>query len=91
MKLSIYSYTNQGGREHNEDSLRWTSDGTEGVFVLADGLGGHDRGEVASQLAVEVICGGRTAPSPDGRSCWNASSRPTPAFWSSRSSPDRRR
>ena len=55
MKLSIYSYTNQGGREHNEDSLRWTSDGTEGVFVLADGLGGHDRGEVASQLAVEVI------------------------------------
>ena len=69
MKLSIYSYTNQGGREHNEDSLRWTSDGTEGVFVLADGLGGHDRGEVASQLAVE----------------------PTPAFWSSRSSPARRR
>ena len=82
MKLSIYSYTNQGGREHNEDSLRWTSDGTEGVFVLADGLGGHDRGASAA---------GRTAPSPDGRSCWSASSRPTPAFWSSRSSPDRRR
>ena len=78
MKLSIYSYTNQGGREHNEDSLRWTSDGTEGVFVLADGLGGHDRGEVASQLAVEAIC-------------WSASGRPTPAFWSSRSSPARRR
>ena len=64
MKLSIYSYTNQGGREHNEDSLRWTSDGTEGVFVLADGLGGHDRGEVASQLAVEVICGGEDSPVP---------------------------
>lgn len=64
MKLSIYSYTNQGGREHNEDSLRWTSDGTEGVFVLADGLGGHDRGEVASQLAVEAICGGEDSPVP---------------------------
>ena len=64
MKLSIYSYTNQGGREHNEDSLRWTSDGAEGVFVLADGLGGHDRGEVASQLAVEVICGGEDSPVP---------------------------
>ena len=64
MRLSAYSYTNQGGREHNEDSLRWTSDGTEGVFVLADGLGGHDRGEVASQLAVEAICGGEDSPVP---------------------------
>ena len=36
MKLSVYSYTNQGGRAHNEDSLRWNCDGARGVFALAD-------------------------------------------------------
>jgi len=42
-----------GGRQINEDSVgvRQTSDG---IFcVLADGLGGHSAGEVASGLAVE--------------------------------------
>ena len=56
MELSYYSYTNQGGRDHNEDSLRCRCDGERGLFVLADGLGGHECGEVASQLAVEVLC-----------------------------------
>lgn len=56
MRLSAYSYTNQGGREHNEDSLRCRTD--SGVFVLADGLGGHQCGEVASGLAADVIAAG---------------------------------
>lgn len=62
MKLSAYSYTNPGGRDHNEDSLRLAAGDNEGVFVLADGLGGHGRGEVASALAAETIfagCAGR--------------------------------
>ena len=37
--LSFYSYTNQGGRENNEDSIRAWSQDERGVFVLADGLG----------------------------------------------------
>ena len=58
MKLSVCSYTNRGGRSNNEDSILCVCDGSRGIFALADGLGGHDRGEVASRLAVEVICAG---------------------------------
>ena len=44
MRLSAYCYTNQGGRDHNEDSVRCCAG--QGAFVLADGLGGHGSGEV---------------------------------------------
>ena len=46
----------KGSREINEDSIGLVDDGDggdAGFFVLADGLGGHGYGEVASQLAVE--------------------------------------
>ena len=64
MKLTAYSYTNQGGRGHNEDSVRCLTEA--GVFVLADGLGGHQCGEVASGLAADVIAAGcaEAAPTP---------------------------
>lgn len=55
MVISAYAYTNKGGREHNEDSLRFSVEGDRGVFVLADGLGGHQCGEVASALAVDTL------------------------------------
>lgn len=38
-------------RELNEDSFGWK----DNLFVLADGMGGHNAGEVASALAVEEI------------------------------------
>ena len=56
MTITAYSYTNQGGRVHNEDSLRLGHGNGREVFVLADGLGGHGRGEVASALAAEAVC-----------------------------------
>lgn len=48
-------YTNRGGRENNEDYALYAADGSSGVWVLADGLGGHERGEVAAKLAAEYI------------------------------------
>ncbi|MCI9102065.1 MAG: serine/threonine-protein phosphatase [Lachnospiraceae bacterium] len=46
--------SNAGGRENNEDSVGMYQNEQEYCFVLADGLGGHGKGEVASRLAVET-------------------------------------
>ncbi len=40
-------------REHNEDAI--ASDGDIGLYVLADGMGGYNAGEVASGIAVKTI------------------------------------
>jgi serine/threonine protein phosphatase PrpC len=40
-------------RQHNEDAFAVDTD--LGLFVVADGMGGHAAGEVASQRAVDVV------------------------------------
>lgn len=40
-------------RKHNEDSFLANAD--LGLFVVADGLGGHAAGEVASQIVVDTV------------------------------------
>lgn len=53
-KLEIAAATDPGQvRTNNEDSI--ATDGDLGLVVLADGMGGHQAGEVASGLAVDLI------------------------------------
>src|SRR5437660_1222821 len=52
--LTAHGVTHQGRvRKVNEDSC--FADVELGLFVVADGMGGHNAGEVASTLAVEAI------------------------------------
>jgi PPM family protein phosphatase len=42
-------------RSGNEDNYAVTANGDHGLFVVADGMGGHAAGEVASEMAVQTI------------------------------------
>ena len=46
-------FSDSGTRPNNEDNIGMYEDGENYCFVLADGLGGHGKGEVASQIAVD--------------------------------------
>ncbi len=55
LRVSVFSRSEQGHREENQDALGHLSQGAWWCAVLADGAGGHEGGAVASSLAVSSI------------------------------------
>jgi PPM family protein phosphatase len=55
MRFSIFQESRKGGRKSNQDrtSYAYTRDAL--LMVVADGMGGHLHGEVASQIAVQLL------------------------------------
>lgn len=54
MRLLAWAKTDVGRkRDHNEDSYLLAED--VGLFAIADGMGGHQGGETASKLALQVL------------------------------------
>jgi PPM family protein phosphatase len=55
MRFSIFQESRKGGRQANEDrtSYAYTRDAL--LMVVADGMGGHLHGEVASQIAAQLL------------------------------------
>ena len=45
----------RGGRESNQDFCRFVETGMSACWALADGLGGHHGGELASKTAVDTV------------------------------------
>ena len=55
MRFAVYQVSRKGGREKNEDRVGYCYTRDSGLFALADGMGGHPEGEVASQLALQTL------------------------------------
>jgi serine/threonine protein phosphatase PrpC len=55
MRFSVYQLSRKGGREKNEDRMGYCYTRDSGLFALADGMGGHPEGEVASQMALQTL------------------------------------
>ncbi|HEV8317590.1 MAG TPA: protein phosphatase 2C domain-containing protein [Vicinamibacterales bacterium] len=53
MRFSAHGTTHPGRRSSNEDAF--FVDVSLGLFIVADGMGGHNAGEVAAHLAIETI------------------------------------
>jgi serine/threonine protein phosphatase PrpC len=54
VKFSVFQVSRKGGRAKNEDRMGYCYTRASGLFLLADGMGGHPEGEVAAQLALQA-------------------------------------
>jgi protein phosphatase len=69
MRIEAFAQTDVGlKRPHNEDCYFMLSD--HGLFLVADGMGGHSSGEVASKMAVDTIANFFRATSDDEELTW---------------------
>jgi len=55
MTYSLAQQSHQGGRDYNEDRTSVFERGDSVLLVVADGLGGHAGGEIASQAFVDAM------------------------------------
>ena len=55
MKFSVFQTSRKGGRKNNEDRMGYCYTKTSGLFLLADGMGGHPQGEVAAEMVLQAI------------------------------------
>ncbi len=75
MRFDVYGYSDKGGRSNNEDSSGYAAGQDCGIFVVADGLGGHSYGELASACVKDTLLSSwAPMPSGSGRRAWLESS-----------------
>ena len=57
VKIQYATISETGKRKNNEDAFRMIgmSDGNRWLAVVCDGMGGHDKGEVASETVADTI------------------------------------
>lgn len=53
--MDVYLYLNRGGKEINQDAAGYEIKDSSAIFIVADGLGGHQYGEISSNCAVQTL------------------------------------
>lgn len=67
MEFECYEFTHAGGREYDEDSVGHKQFPGGALYVLADGLGGHLFGDIASRCVLETLLNS-APPAPEENS-----------------------
>jgi PPM family protein phosphatase len=55
VRFSVFQVSRKGGRDKNEDRMGYCYTQGSGLFLLADGMGGHPDGEIAAQVALQTM------------------------------------
>lgn len=55
MRFTIFQDSHKGGRKVNQDRLAYSYGKEVLLMVIADGMGGHARGEIAAEITVNTI------------------------------------
>ena len=55
MSLNSRAFSHIGGRAENQDAVRAEVNGDSGLFVVADGLGGHRNGKAAAEATIQAM------------------------------------
>ena len=55
MRFTIFQDSRIGGRKSNQDRLTYSYSKDVLFLVIADGMGGHARGEIAAEVAVNTM------------------------------------
>ena len=55
MRFTIFQDSFIGGRKVNQDRLAYSYSKDVLMMVIADGMGGHARGEIAAEVAVNTM------------------------------------
>ena len=55
MKYTVAQESRVGGREINQDRVAWLATADAVLLVVADGMGGHQQGEVAAQITIDTF------------------------------------
>lgn len=70
MEYRSFSFTSEGGREENQDAAAAREKASAAIYIVADGLGGHQDGKLASECVTQTLVQAWEAAPPENQETW---------------------